>query len=289
MLVETVKRMHDDSNVVSDADDEYSVFCGYLESACGITLGDNRHYLVKSRLRGILEKYGLYSLKQLVDLATTGSIKYLGVEIVDAMTTNETSWFRDVYPFEYLKESILPELSENPVAVPRVWSAACSWGHEPYSISISVQEYLEKNPGQFSAGVDILGTDISTRVLEQARLGVYDDLNLSRGLSADRRRKFFERGDKHSRIGDRVRQRVKFFEVNLLRGFSILGNFDVIFCRNVLIYFSNENKSIILDKINSAMNPRAWLFLGASEPIINYSDAFEMINCPRGVVYRKKT
>jgi len=117
----------------------------------------------------------------------------------------------------------------------------------------------------------------------------YDDLNLSRGLSDERMKKYFIRHDKKIRVSDKVKSRVRFFELNLLNSFTLLGKFDLVFCRNVLIYFSNENKSEILARIGSVMKPNAWLFLGASESIANYSDAFDMINCPRGVVYQKKS
>ncbi len=276
---------HSSANNVSEG---YEAFCRYLETTCGITLGANKQYLVTSRLRTIMQDNNISDLNQLVSMSQASSVKKLSVQIVNAMTTNETSWFRDVYPFEFLKESIMPEWQSTSVTKPRIWSAACSYGHEPYSISIAIEEYLERNPGQLSGGVEIVGTDISTRVLEQARKGEFDDLNLSRGLSAERRQRFFTRNNHLSTLSEKIRERVNFYELNLLKGFATLGQFDLVFCRNVLIYFSNENKSRILSNIESAMKPGAWLFLGASEPIANYSDSFQMINCPRGVVYRKK-
>lgn len=270
-------------------DDDYEEFCTFLEATCGITLGNNKRYLVDSRLRAMLDEYRFGSLRELVRAARSETGNHLKVRIINAMATNETSWFRDIYPFEYLQDVILPDLARNPATVPKIWSAACSYGHEPYSISISVQEFLDKNPGLLPGGVEITGTDISTRALEQARTAEYDELNLSRGLSAERLARYFTVHGNRLRVSDPVRHRVRFLDLNLLRNYSLLGKFDVIFCRNVLIYFSNENKSQILSKIEAVMKPAAWLFLGASEPIINYSDAFEMINCSRGVVYRKKT
>ncbi|MDX1519235.1 MAG: protein-glutamate O-methyltransferase CheR, partial [Gammaproteobacteria bacterium] len=213
----------------------------------------------------------------------------LNVRVINAMTTNETSWFRDEYPFDCLKEEIFPQLFRSGVQAPRIWSAACSYGHEPFSLSITVEEFLEKNPGSFPGGVEIVGTDISTQALEYAREAQYDDLNLSRGLSGERRNKYFTREGESSHVIDRIRQRVKFFELNLLKSIYLFGKFDIVFCRNVLIYFSNENKSDILSKIETAMKPDAWLFLGASEPMMNYSDAFRMVKFPRGVAYQKKS
>ncbi|MCG8325138.1 MAG: protein-glutamate O-methyltransferase CheR [Thiotrichales bacterium] len=274
-------------DTLSDAG--YSAFCAYLESTCGITLGQNKQYLVNSRLKSVLEEHQFKTFNDLIQAASTGTNNRLKVQIVNAMTTNETSWFRGNYPFDILKEVIFPELSRDKTVTPKIWSAACSYGNEPYSISITLQEYLEKNPGLFANGVEITGTDISTRVLDQATKAEYDELSLSRGLSAERLEKYFEPVGNNVRVIEKIRNRVSFSKLNLLKDFSRLGMFDVVFCRNVLIYFSNENKKNILEKIESVMRPNAWLFLGASETVINYSDAFEIIRCSRGAVYRKKS
>lgn len=275
------------SAVVDDSLD-YKMFCQFLEEVCGITLGDNKAYLINSRLRQIKEEYKFNSLTEIVNAIKKGGYQRLKLQVVDAMTTNETSWFRDNYPFEVLKEEVLPELAKSITTKPRIWSAACSYGHEPYSISIAIQEYLERNPGQFSQDIEIVGTDISTKALEQARSGDYDNLNLTRGLSPERKKKYFVKTEKGMKVMDKLRNRTRFQEFNLMQNYSILGRFDIIFCRNVLIYFSNENKSKILEKIAALMQPQACLFLGASEPIVNYSDAFEMVIRGRGVAYRRK-
>ncbi len=266
---------------------DYEIFCKYLEESCGITLGDNKSYLVNSRLRTIKEHYGFNSLLELVNGIKSGQHRDLKVEVVDAMTTNETSWFRDNYPFEILKTEIFSELNTK-LHTPKIWSAACSYGHEPYSISITFQEYIDKNPGQFSKGIEIVGTDISRRALTDAREGHYDDLGLSRGLSNERKQKFFTQTEEGMRVNDKIKQRVRFQEFNLLNSYSLLGQFDVIFCRNVLIYFSNENKSLILNKMAKSIRPNGCLFLGASEPIVNYCDDFEMVSANNMVYYRRK-
>lgn len=289
MLNEPARPLYSENGTGQIRDEEYELFCKFLESTCGITLGSNKHYLINSRLKSMMEEHGFDSMSQLVKAAQSKSNNRLKVQVINAMTTNETSWFRDVYPFDYLKDVILPDFSRSTNVMPKIWSAACSYGHEPYSISIVLQEYLDKNPGMLPKGVEITGTDISTHALEQARKAQYDDLNLSRGLSEERMKKYFIRHGNKLRVIDKVRSRVRFFELNLLNGFTLLGKFDLVFCRNVLIYFSNENKSEILARIESVMKPNAWLFLGASEHIIKYSDAFDMINCPRGVVYKKKS
>ncbi|MEE8320252.1 MAG: protein-glutamate O-methyltransferase CheR, partial [Gammaproteobacteria bacterium] len=186
----------------------------------------------------------------------------------------------------YLKDVLLPALSGPKMTTPRIWSAASSYGHEPYSISIVVEEYLEKNPGSMPGGLQILGTDISTKVLKQAEDAEYDILGLSRGLSEERKKKYFIKTSDGMEVRDKVRLRVSFQALNLLQSFSGLGKFDVIFCRNVLIYFSNKNKTHILDRMAECLYPGGHLFLGASEPIANYSKRFELVSWPRGVIYR---
>ncbi len=277
----------DETSVVSDESIDYKLFCNFLEESCGITLGDNKAYLINSRLRAIKAAHSFSTLIDIVNAIRKGGQQVLKAELIDAMTTNETSWFRDSYPFDVLKEEILPGLNKLS-SKPKIWSAACSYGHEPYSISIAIEEYLEKNPGQFSQDIEVVGTDISRKALEQARVGDYDGLGLARGLSDERKRKYYSNSEIGMQLIEKIRQRVRFQEFNLLQNYSILGRFDVIYCRNVLIYFSNENKSSILDKIAGILQPKGYLFLGASEPIANYSDAFEMVSCSRGVYYRHK-
>lgn len=266
--------------------EHYDRFCRYLESVCGITLGANKAYLVRSRLSGIMEDVGAHTLGELVSGLERGTSPALKVRVIDAMTTNETLWFRDEYPFEILKDMIFPELG-GPRAQPiRIWSAACSSGQEPYSLSMTVSEYLMQRPGSLPMGVQIVATDIAPSILKQARSGLYDDLEIGRGLSAERRMRYFTREGDKLKLRDDIRARVEFREANLLQSFATLGMFDIVFCRNVLIYFSHENKRDILTRIARTLRPRGYLFLGGSEPIANYSNEFEMVRCPRGVLYR---
>jgi len=266
--------------------EDYDRFCKYLESVCGITLGANKGYLVRSRLSRIMEEAKVASIGDLVRSLERGVSPSLKVRVIDAMTTNETLWFRDEYPFEILREMIFPELG-GPRAQPiRVWSSASSSGQEPYSISITVAEHQMQRPGTLPMGVQIVATDISASMLKQARSGLYDDLEINRGLSAERRMRFFTREGNKLKVRDDIRTRVDFREANLLQSFATLGQFDAVFCRNVLIYFSHENKRDILSRIARTLRPRGFLFLGGSEPIANYSNEFDMVRCPRGVVYR---
>ncbi len=268
---------------------DYERFCKFLEQASGITLGANKGYLIRSRLSGIMREEDISSLGELVDKIEKSFSRSLKAAIVDAMTTNETLWFRDVHPFEILKEIVFPEIGEQSRGAIRIWSAACSTGQEPYSISMSTSEYLTKNPGKLPAGVDIVATDISPTVLAQAGKGVYETLELNRGLSTERRKEFFQPATGTAlQVKDDIRRRVKFSEINLLSNYTMLGRLDVVFCRNVLIYFSHENKCEILKRITGVLKPGGYLFLGGSEPIANYSSDFDMVRCSRAVVYRLK-
>ncbi len=267
---------------ITDAD--YRRFRKYLEEMTGILLGESKKYLVASRLSRLMETEGLHSLGELVDRLVLPTEKGLRQQVIEAMTTNETSWFRDGYPFEVLATDILPELAERGVRRPRIWSAACSTGQEPYSISMVVSEFLARQPGAFDE-VPILATDIDTRAIAIAREGCYDDLSVGRGLSQQRLERFFRREGRHWRISDEVRRRIEFRVMNLQSG-AMTHRFDVVFCRNVLIYFSADTKRAILDRIARAMRPGACLFPGASESISQYSDAFEMVRTRRGIHYR---
>lgn len=266
---------------------EYRTFCDYLEETSGITLGENKEYLVKNRLRPILEAHNVGSLGEAIKIISSGRDAKLKLEIIDAMTTNETSWFRDNYPFEYLHDELLPKLASNRVSAPRIWSAASSYGHEAYSISMIIEEYMMKNPGCFPGGIQIIGTDISSRVVKAATAAEYDRLSMARGLSEERKSKYFAKIDNDSyKLNEKIKSRVRFQHLNLLGSYATLGKFDIIFCRNVLIYFSNENKTEMIDKFAKSLQEDGVLVLGASESVTNHCSAFEMVKCPRGVVYK---
>ncbi|MGA7800106.1 MAG: protein-glutamate O-methyltransferase CheR [Gammaproteobacteria bacterium] len=267
--------------------DEYQAFRVFLEDACGIVLGDNKHYLVVSRLNRLLAEEGIETLGELVQRLKGSRRDGLRERIIEAMTTNETYWFRDGYPFEVLKSRILPELvaGRGPV---RIWSAACSSGQEPYSISIAVQEFLASRPRSLTS-VEVTATDISPAILKAARDARYDAMAVGRGLSEERKRRFFTGLGEQWEVRPEIRGRVRFTMANLLQSYSLLGRFDVIFCRNVLIYFSSESKRDIIGRMARALNPGGYLFLGSSESITQYSDQFELVRCNPGVVYRLKS
>lgn len=268
-------------------EDVYKQFCAFLEQQCGIVLGANKQYLVKSRLSPLMAKFDIASLNELVQRSMSLRERELRAAVVDAMTTNETLWFRDTYPFQLLGEKLLPEFKglARPV---KIWSAACSSGQEPYSIVMSSMEFQSKRPGMIK-GVQVVGTDISPSMLDHCKQGIYDSLALNRGLSPERKRQFFEPADNgRYQVNAKVKQHVNFRALNLLDSYALMGKFDIIFCRNVLIYFNAEVKSKILNQFAKALNPGGYLMLGASESITGLTDAFEMIRCHPGIVYKLK-
>lgn len=268
---------------------EYKLFRDFLEQQCGIVLGDNKQYLVKSRLAPLMQRFGIATLSALLTKTMNPFERQLRAAVVDAMTTNETLWFRDTYPYELLKNQLLPELEKSCRSV-KIWSAASSSGQEPYSISMTLLEYQQTRFSSFSGGVSILGTDISNTMLEHCQRGEYDGLALARGLSPERRARFFEdSGKSMMRVKDNVRKTVSFRHLNLLDSYTLLGKFDIIFCRNVLIYFSPEVKAKIIRQFAQSLNSRGYLILGASESLSSLNDDFEMLRCNPGIIYRKKT
>lgn len=268
------------------SDLEYQDFCVYLEDATGIVLGKNKHYLVSSRLNRLMAERELHSYTELLRLLKKAENAGLREQIVDAMTTNETMWFRDNYPYVVLKESIFPELSSITDRPIRIWSAACSSGQEPYSISMVIQEYIAANPGVFPRGLQIVATDISVSMLNYCKRAKYDASAMKRGVSDGRQNRFFTQSDELWEVKPEIKSRVSFKQLNLRSSFSPLGAFDLIFCRNVLIYFSSNFKTEILDKMSEITNPNGYLYLGSSESPTRYTEKYKMRRMPSGVIYQ---
>ncbi|MEP2652634.1 MAG: protein-glutamate O-methyltransferase CheR [Paraglaciecola sp.] len=263
----------------------YSSFAQFLEQACGIVLGNNRQYLVVSRLTPIVRQLQLDSVEDCIDkiLAGNNRVRDLAVE---AMTTNETLWFRDQYPFVLLEKDILSQFT-NKAGPLRVWSAACSSGQEAYSIAMTILNFNKLGRGLRNSA-EIIGTDISDEMLQRANLAEYDYLAMSRGIEEKYKAEYFESADNDTlRVKSNVRALTKFKSLNLLGSYQSLGRFDIIFCRNVLIYFSPEVKKKILQKFAACLQEGGILFLGASESISNLTDEFTMVRCQSGLYYRK--
>ncbi|AQW57416.1 methyltransferase domain-containing protein [Vibrio owensii] len=272
---------------ITISDQEYRDFSRFLESQCGIVLGDSKQYLVRSRLSPLVTKFKLASLSDLLRDVVTGRNRELRIAAVDAMTTNETLWFRDTYPFTVLADKLLPEMAANKRPI-KIWSAASSSGQEPYSMAMTILETQQRKPGLLPS-VSITATDISASMLDMCRAGVYDNLALGRGLSPERRRTFFEdAGDGRMKVKDNVKRLVNFRPQNLMESYALMGKFDIIFCRNVLIYFSPEMKSKVLNQMANSLNPGGYLLLGASESLTGLTDKFEMVRCNPGIIYKLK-
>lgn len=268
----------------------FDEFRDFLKKSCGIVLADSKQYLVTSRISRIMRDNGIDDLQQLV--RTIGNNPRCGLreQIIDAMTTNETSWMRDIHPYDIMRKKVLPELMTSGFGQARIWCAACSSGQEPYSLSMVIEEFKQANMGTLKRPIEILGTDLSKTVLAQCEKAEYDSLAIVRGLSEDRKRRFFTPINAGTtwKVKDEVKSRVKFKHFNLLDNFGLLGKFDIVFCRNVLIYFSSEQKSDILRRIHASLKPGGYLFLGASESLNDTQHLFEMVHCSPGIIYRAK-
>jgi chemotaxis protein methyltransferase CheR len=204
------------------------------------------------------------------------------------MTTNETFWFRDEYPYQILSTTLLPMLAKRQQKL-RIWSSACSYGQEPYSIAMMILEYKKLNPSAFAYGIEIVASDISKQVLNDAQAGCYDELAIARGLPEAMQRTYFSRCDKNRLcVSEPLRKMVTFKRANLLDNLAGHGQFDVVFCRNVLIYFDHQTKASILQKIAALLPSTGALILGAAESIAGAEDALKMQKCPRGLYYTRR-
>ncbi|MES2664062.1 MAG: protein-glutamate O-methyltransferase CheR [Pseudomonadota bacterium] len=263
---------------------EYESIRHFLEDSCGLILGPSKQYLVKSRLNKVIKNHQFKSYADLIKHVHSDST--VRFDVIDAMTTHETFWFRDVHPFDYLKKTVFPTLSSvSSSGVIRIWCAACSSGQEPYTISMVTEEARLTGLLPKNWEVEILATDISPAIIGTASKGEYEGLAVDRGLTAERKQKFFDQHDQLWKVKDHIRKRVDFKTFNLHQNYRGLGTFDIIMCRNVLIYFSAEKKQEILERIHSVMAPHRFLFLGASEALNGLPHFFKLNRYNPGIVY----
>jgi len=262
---------------------DYQAIHDFLEGQAGIRLGPGKEYLVVSRLTRLLPSFGLQGFSDLADRLADFAAARLQTAVVDAMTTNETFWFREHGHFRMLVEGVVSQCRTSDL---RIWSAAASTGQEAYTAAICLQDALQEGRLDRSLRYHITGTDISPSALQQARLGVYCGIAASRGLSDQQRRRYFREHEGCVELLPQYREGVTFHEFNLLNSFDALGRFDVVFCRNVLIYFSQERRRDIVTRIAHAMKPGGHLFLGSTESLRGHEDLFEMRNLAGGLVYR---
>lgn len=265
---------------------DYQAFKELLRNASGIDLGDGKEYLVTSRLSGLLQKYNFSSLHELITALSSGCDNRLRSSVVDAMTTNETFWFRDQAHFRLLETKVFSESSGQRL---RIWSAACSSGQEPYTISMQAQDYRTRNPGKLIGDVEIVATDISNSILQEARQGVYSGMSASRGLAPDQQKRYFMEHSDGLEVRPEIKRRIRFQEFNLTRGFEALGRFDIIFCRNVLIYFPAAVKQDIIHRMSKILRPGGYLFLGSTESMSSHTKTFKMVAEQGGIVYQLKS
>ena len=265
---------------------DFDFLSGLLRKQSGLVLTEDKAYLVESRLLPVARKHGFAGLDPLLEALrlapANGPLVY---EVTDAMTTNESFFFRDIKPFDQFRQFVLPRLlaSRTPAQPIRVWSAACSSGQEPYSLAMILREEGAKLAGR---RVEIVATDISREMLEKCKAGLYSQFEVQRGLPVQYLVKYFAQiGDKW-RIDAGLRELIHFREFNLLQDPAALGTFDVVFCRNVLIYFDNDTKHTVLERINRLLAPDGFLYLGGAETVLGISDKFQPVPGERGIYAR---
>jgi chemotaxis protein methyltransferase CheR len=260
---------------------DYDYLRKLLKERSGLVLSADKQYLVESRLTPLVRKTGLASLVDLV-AKLKGRDERLLVDVIEAMTTNESFFYRDKIPFDHFREAILPGLIAARAREKRIriWCAAASTGQEPYSLAMCVKEMKEKLG---SWRVEILATDLSMEVLEKAKAGVYSQFEVQRGLPIQMLVKYFAQVGDTWQIAPDVRAMVQFRPLNLLSDFTNLGRFDLIFCRNVLIYFDQETKIGVLNRIGKLIEPHGYLVLGAAETVVGLTDAFKLVPDKRGL------
>jgi chemotaxis protein methyltransferase CheR len=260
---------------------EYEYLRKVLKDHSGLDLSADKHYLIESRLLPLARKAGLPGIPELVQKMKGGSTA-LVTQAVEAMTTNETFFFRDKVPFDHFRDAIMKEILQERAGRKsvRIWCAAGSTGQEPYSLAMCLKEI-----GAALAGwrVEILATDLSQEVLEKSKAGIYSQFEVQRGLPIQMLVKYFKQNGELWQINPDIRGMVQHRQLNLLQDFSQLRKFDVIFCRNVLIYFDQETKTNIFGRLARALEPDGFLVLGAAETVVGLTEDFKPFADRRGL------
>ncbi|MBN1848811.1 MAG: protein-glutamate O-methyltransferase CheR [Deltaproteobacteria bacterium] len=275
---------------------EFILLRDLIERQFGITLRDDKAYLVESRLSNLVKEINGKCYGDLYRRITNGpDSKYWLGAVVDAITTNETLWFRDQYPFKTLEKQILPlfkeEITQGKRSRIQIWSSACSTGQEPYSIAMCVIEFYKSihRENDCYQEVNVLASDISQKALSKAKTGEYDATSMDRGLSPEHTQRFFTKKAKEWMVAENIKKLVTFKEVNLKTlGSNLGGPFDIIFLRNVIIYFSDPFKKTLFDHMSRLLSPKGYLFLGSGETVSGYTEAFEIIHDQGAIYYRLK-
>ena len=262
--------------------------CGLVLDLCGVYLDETKSYLIESRLGEIADREGCASFGELVDRVRRTVNTTLAQDVVDAITTQETLFFRDSSPFDALQHKALPELIDAKAGTRhprrlRIWSAACSTGQEPYSIAMTMSDLL---PETESWDIQILGTDIADAAIAKASRGEYGKHEVDRGLPARHVRRYFREEGDVWRIDDRIRAMVSFRKLNLHDSFATLGQFDIVFCRNVAIYFTPQARRSLFERMSLNLNEGGYLFVGSSESLLDLGERFTPHHHCRSVFYR---
>lgn len=250
---------------------DFDFLRGFLKNRSGLAMTAEKRYLVESRLAPVCRRFNLTSLRDLIGLLKVGHNTAVERAVIEAMTTNETFFFRDRVPFDLFRDVLLPQaITRNQGRRRlRIWCAAASTGQEPYSIAMLLQEAAPRLAGW---QIDLVATDLSTEVIERAKLGLYSHFEVQRGLPVQWLIKYFTQVGEQWQIAQSLRSMVDYRQLNLLHSFTALGQFDVIYCRNVLIYFDAPTKSDVLARLAAQLAPEGALLLGAAETVIGLSD-----------------
>jgi chemotaxis protein methyltransferase CheR len=262
----------------------------YIHSICAISLDQSKDYLIESRLSSLMEELGCISYAQLLSLSRSDSQGALKRRIIDEITTGETLFFRDNSPFDLLRYKIIPEIIDRSArsgqtAPLRIWSAACSTGQELYSIAIVLKEMLGDMRGY---NLRLIGTDISDQAVSRASKGRFSQIEMGRGLSDAARNRYFTPHGTGWQIRDEIRALVSFRKLNLMEDFSFLGKFDIIFCRNVAIYFNERDRASLFTRIGQRMENDGYLVIGSMESLAGICPQFESKHHLRSVFYQIK-
>ena len=261
---------------------DFAFIAAFLKERSGLIITLDKMYLLETRLTPVLREHGLDGLSALMDLLRQPGSAALKDMVVDAMTTNETSFFRDNHPFDTLRKSIIPALIERRAVTRslRIWSAACSTGQEPYSLAMTLKDHFPLLGGW---KVEIVATDLSPSVLERAREGLYSTFEVQRGMPIQMLVRHFDQVGSNWRIKRELAKTISFRSLNLLEDFSALGMFDVVLCRNVLIYFDQPTKTRILNAIARRISANGALLLGGAESVFGLCDSFSALPGLKGV------
>ncbi|MBK66941.1 MAG: chemotaxis protein CheR [Rickettsiales bacterium] len=261
---------------------DFEAFQDVLKKTSGLVIGMDKCYLLESRLRPVIDKYNLADISMLASRVRANQKSPEAWDVVEAMTTNETSFFRDTRPFDIFKNHVMPKLMETNQATKkiRIWSAACSSGQEPYTLAMVIKEAGWLNQGW---NFEIVGTDISKDILEVAKQGLYSQFEVQRGLPITLLVKYFKQIDEKWQINDDIKSMIKYSHFNLLHPLSSLGKFDIIMCRNVLIYFDQPTKKTVLENMSNILNNDGYLFLGGAETVIGITDKYKTVPDQRGL------